>query len=343
VETVPNQTRNMAAYDLYLKGRAALRQRSPEAKSFLEQAIDADPNFAPAYAALAIALNATFDDNDRAVVLADRALALDPDNVDALNAKAAALRSRMQWAESEAVFERALAIDPNSAELLEDWAEFLAYVGRVEEALDVAARGVDIDAALMPLQAAYVEALLSTGRPEDAKAVVMDLANDSETRLFAWYVGVDVWLDPRFMEEGATPSISFEAMEGVPDTWSVAAEFVNQYLRPGTGPDLSDDAIAELKAVYGAGLIEDRLFINTVARSLLIAAGEIDHVLAADLSLFDTTELALHELQWVPAKAALRAHPDFGAYLEKANLLAYWDANGWPEFCQRIEGEVKCQ
>jgi hypothetical protein len=195
----------------------------------------------------------------------------------------------------------------------------------------------------MPLQSAYIEALLSTGRPEEAKAVVMDLANDAESRLFAWYVGIDVWLDPRFMEEGASPTIPFEAMEGAPDAWLAAAEFVNRYLRPGTALDLTDDEILELKAVYGPGLIEDRLFVNTVARSLLIAAGEIDHVLATDLSLFDTDELALHELQWVPAKAALRAHPDFGAYLEKANLLAYWDASGWPEFCQRIEGEVKCQ
>ena len=44
VDMVPNQTRNMAAYDTYLKGRAALRRRDEEAIDLLEQATAADPD-----------------------------------------------------------------------------------------------------------------------------------------------------------------------------------------------------------------------------------------------------------------------------------------------------------
>ena len=343
VQTVPNQTRNMAAYDLYLQGRAALRRRSDEAQNLLEQAIEADPNFAPAYAALAIALNATHIDNDRAVVLADRALALDPSNVDALNAKAAALRSRMQWAESEAVFERALAIDPNSAELLEDWAEFLAYVGRVDEALEVAQRGVEIDAALMPMQAAYIEALLSTGRPEEAKAVIQDLSTRPENRGFAWYAGLDVWLDPRIQDRGEVNPKPLTDLEAVSGAWKFAAELLDRYL--GSGPDRQFTAteLDELKALYAPGRIDQGPYVDAIARKLLISAGEIEYVIATDLSRFDTSDLALHELQWVPAQAPLRAHPDFGRYLEKANIVAYWDQHGWPDFCRRVDDTVRCQ
>ncbi len=343
VQTVPNQTRNMAAYDLYLQGRAALRKRSDESLTLLEQAIEADPNFAPAYAALAIALNATHIDNDRAVVLADRALVLDPDNVDALNAKAAALRSRMQWAESEAVFERALAIDPNSAELLEDWAEFLAYVGRVDEALEVAQRGVEIDAALMPMQAAYIEALLSTGRPEEAKAVFLDLLSRDETRDYAWYAGLDVWLDPRNMAEGPAVPPPLSVTDDMPETWRHAAELTNRFLRAVPDRQFTAEEIDELKTLYGLGTIDNRFYVDTIARSLLITAGEIDHVMQTDLSQFDTSGLPLHEMQWVPARAPLRAHPDFHRYLEQTNLVAYWDQHGWPEFCRRVDGEVRCR
>ena len=343
VQTVPNQTRNMAAYDLYLQGRTALRKRIPEAETLLEQAIEADPNFAPAYAALAIALNATYIDNDRAVVLADRALALDPNNVDALNAKAAALRSRMEWTESEAVFEQALAIDPNSAELLEDWAEFLAYVGRLEEALEVSKRGVEIDAALMPMQAAYIEALLSTGRPEAARDAFRNLVTRAETRNYAWYMGLDVWLDPRIAEMGAVEPPPLAGANDVPEEWRDAAKLTLRYLDAGPDRQFTADEIAELKALYGAGLIDEWRFVTNLARSLLIHAGETDHVIATDLSLFSTTQLPIHEMQWVPTRAALRAHPDFGRYLERANLTTYWDQHGWPEFCRRVDDAVRCQ
>jgi tetratricopeptide (TPR) repeat protein len=241
------------------------------------------------------------------------------------------------------VFERALAIDPNSAELLEDWAEFLAYVGRVDEALEVAQRGVEIDAALMPMQAAYIEALLSTGRPEEAKAVFLDLLSRDETRDYAWYAGLDVWLDPRNLAEGAGLPPPLAVTDDMPETWRDAAELTNRYLRAVPDRQFAAEEIDELKTLYGPGTIDDRFYVDTIARSLLITAGEIDHVMETDLSQFGTSGLPLHEMQWVPARAPLRAHPDFGRYLEQTNLVAYWDQAGWPEFCRRVDDKVRCR
>ncbi len=170
--TIPNQTSNMVAYDAYLKGRAALRDRDPIAREYLQQAIDADPKFAPAYAAMAISYQSTNEDPDLAMGMADQALALDPDNVDALNAKAAALRHHRRWPEADAMFQQALAIDPSSAELLEDYAEFLAFVGRMDEALQATSRGMSIDPNLMPLVAAHLEALYANGQGERAWQLV---------------------------------------------------------------------------------------------------------------------------------------------------------------------------
>lgn len=340
VDTVPNQTRNMAAYDLYLRGRAALRQRSPESQVLLEQAIEADPDFAPAYAALAIALNATFDDNDRAVILADQALALDPDNVDALNAKAAALRSRMQWAEAEAVFERALEIDPNSAELLEDWAEFLSYVGRVDEALAVAERGVAIDGALMPLRSAYLEALLSNGHTDRALDEARSMIDEAELPFLGWLSALPTWLDPTIRAAGSRPPSTPPYPEGFPDLRDASFPVAERFYGSAPDGDFSAEEIEILKSSYGLGRGTLSAHYGTGARFLLIAAGEVDHVIATDVALFDTNELPLWEWQWVPAQAALRAHPDFRLYLEKANLVAYWDEAGWPDFCNRDSDDV---
>jgi TolB-like protein len=342
VDTVPNQTRNMAAYDLYLKGRAELRRRSLAANTLLEQAIEADPGFAPAYAALAISMNSTGYDNDRAIVLADQALALDPNNVDALNAKAAALRSRMQWRESEAWFERALAVDPNSAELLEDYAEFLAYTGRVEEALEVAERGINIDPALFPLRSAYFEALLSNGMAMRAREEAVEQFGNEGNPTVTWWVTAYVWLDPEVRASGLPLPLPKQLPEWdeIPKDWVLTSEIALRLLHEGPGGTLSDADIQTLKSTYGGGR-----FGSDLPRALLIIAGEIDHVIATDLSLFGSDDdLPLHEVQWAPHAAPLRQHPRFAEYVERAGLIDYWDAAGWPDFCRRDDaGEVRCR
>jgi TolB-like protein len=63
-EAVPNQTINMEAYDSYLQGRAALRKRDDTAIDLFEEATKADPGFAPAWAALAIAHQSINNDLD---------------------------------------------------------------------------------------------------------------------------------------------------------------------------------------------------------------------------------------------------------------------------------------
>ena len=178
VQAVPNRTSNMAAYDLYLQGRALFRVRNRNAVDVLAQATEADPDFAPAWAVLAQAWQvAGYRDRDfhsqrEAERFARHALELDPENVDALNALAAVLRDTWRWAESEAVFQRALAIDPDSAELLEDWAEFLHAVGRFDEMLEVTTKAYALDPQLQALADAHTMALALADRYDEALAVV---------------------------------------------------------------------------------------------------------------------------------------------------------------------------
>ena len=211
VDTVPNRTRNMAAYDIYLQGRAALRRRDQETVQLLEQATDADPEFAPAWAALAIAYQSISEDDNLAIETARKALALDPNNVDALNAMGGALRRMRRWLEAEPYFDKALGIDPNSAELLEDYAEFLSYVGRTEEALIITRRGMEIDSRLLPLVFAHIDALASNGLANEAFDVAWQVvASEPNDHAAFWYLiwalqNPDVDPDLRTIEFPANP------------------------------------------------------------------------------------------------------------------------------------------
>ncbi|HET6591412.1 MAG TPA: hypothetical protein VFG48_00715, partial [Xanthomonadales bacterium] len=152
------------AYDDYLRARAHLRARGDaeleQARALLLAVTGADPDYAPAWATLAITAD-VLDDHDAAGRYAQRALQLDPDNVDALTALGGVYRDTFHWQQAAETFERALAIDPDSAELLEDYGEFLARTGRMERLLEVTERGYAVDPYLSPLVEVHAYALMA--------------------------------------------------------------------------------------------------------------------------------------------------------------------------------------
>jgi len=344
VNTVPNQTRNMAAYDTYLKGRAALRRREQEAITLLEQATAADPKFAPAWAALAIAYQSITEDDQKAMETAQRALALDANNVDALNAMGGALRRTRRWLEAEPYFDKALAIDPNSAELLEDYAEFLSLVGRYEEALAFTSRGMEIDSRLRPLVFAHLDALGSNGLAEDAfelaQQVLEDVADDF-TAVY-WYMLATLHspaLDPGILTQEIPTEVADDQPQWYVDLVEAAAQVVK---------GSADEALIEyLKGHYP---LPDRLeaargyYIALIARDALVSANQLDYIIEKDIWSAKQANLALHEYGWTPFYAQLRQHPRYGEYLEHAGIVAYWDATEWPDWCERgADKVVRCR
>ena len=349
VRTVPNRTSNMLAYDLYLQGRAALRQRQDASVDLLTRATEADPEFAPAWAALAIAYQSVPEDNAKASEAADKALALDPDNVDALDAKGSALRDLWHWREAETYYDRALAIDPNSAELLEDYAEFLAYTGRMREALQATSRGMAIDHALLPLVFAHLEALVSNGRAGEAFDLAVETVENHPDKTWMWSVMVPVWLDPANLAAGRKPP-PWPRSDPTPD----APDWVRKWLEMperirGGGLTAEDIALLKtwLESASRPGVGEARIEASRTDtsgfRAMLMAAGEFDFVLAADLAMVEAGG-PLNEWNWTPFARPLREHPDFQRYLQQAGLIDYWDKTEWPDWCRReAEGVVKCR
>jgi TolB-like protein len=184
-------TADLEAHDLYLAGRARVKERGEslaDAVRLFEEAIARDSTWAPAWAGLAEALEVigwypaaweeapTDPDNmhairdvywNRAEWAARRALELDPESASAHVALGSVLRDRLQWRASEAAYLEALNSDPDNAEAYHQYANLLANVGRETESVRAARRAVALDRGPLRLgMLAY--ALLWAGQDDEA-------------------------------------------------------------------------------------------------------------------------------------------------------------------------------
>jgi serine/threonine-protein kinase len=174
-------TENLAAYDLYLKGRAingndaaAIRQ----AIRFLEQAVALDSTFAEAWARLAIALTSLYSNStpDPAVAIrardaAGRALALAPEAGLAHVANVNYIRGVLHDpAKAMEAATTGLKVAPNDAELLARAASVERSLGRYEEALAHLERARRIDPRSVTVVNALQNALTWLRRYPDALA-----------------------------------------------------------------------------------------------------------------------------------------------------------------------------
>jgi serine/threonine-protein kinase len=145
---LPRYTGNVVAYGLYLKGRYAWNKRTQEGVAegiqYFEQAIAADPTYAPAYTGLAdsYALHVDYrsvpvaEGFERAKAYARKALELDETLAEAHASLAWSLFVYdWDWDAAEREFRRSIELDPLYATAHQWHAFLLASRGRLEEAL----------------------------------------------------------------------------------------------------------------------------------------------------------------------------------------------------------------
>ncbi|MFX0198907.1 MAG: FlgO family outer membrane protein [Candidatus Hodarchaeota archaeon] len=144
---VKRHTKDMGAYDLYLKGRYLQNREDPErvieAKECFEQAISRDPNFAAAYAGLAATFWMIDFQSDlgigvaalKAREAAEKALELDDNSSEAHTAMGVIYEIfDWNWEKAEQEFRRAIELNPNYMEAHHEYSLLLSRVGRFEEA-----------------------------------------------------------------------------------------------------------------------------------------------------------------------------------------------------------------
>ncbi|MBI3005652.1 MAG: protein kinase [Ignavibacteriales bacterium] len=144
-----------AAYEEYLRGTYSLNTGEFErGMQSLEKSIQLDPNFAGAYADLALSQylmaffgfsppNETFS---KVKELALKASGLDETLPEAHGAIALIkLNYEWDWAGAEQEFKRALDLNPSHSDIRHDYAHYLMAMGRNNEALEESRRAVEID------------------------------------------------------------------------------------------------------------------------------------------------------------------------------------------------------
>ncbi len=151
-------TKNLIAYDYFLKGLDFLFKGSPEnleeAISWFTLSINEDPNFARAYADIAVAYY-LLDENktekqftDQINTYSDKALLLDDELEQSLIAKSLYYQHTKQYSKAVPYLEKALDYNPNSAVVIGMLAHiYTSYLPDISKYLEYAIIGAKLDIA----------------------------------------------------------------------------------------------------------------------------------------------------------------------------------------------------
>jgi Tfp pilus assembly protein PilF len=198
-------TQNLAAYDLYLKGKELQAVGGGEnllkAVDFFKQAVEEDPTFAAACGEVAISLyyfNLFRSDKQQEpdlALYADKAMLHDSKLSESLMAKAVDYITKKEYAQAEPFLEKALEYNPNSASVIGALSDFYThYVPNTSKYLTYALKGIRLDiAAQDSVTASYTylrlaNALIQTGFVDESlKYIDQSLAYNPKNP-FARYV-----------------------------------------------------------------------------------------------------------------------------------------------------------
>lgn len=179
------------AYDLFLQGRHFLSLRTrpsiEKALTLFRQAVEIDPEYAPAWAEIAIAANLlsrgpdTYGDwtfqkiADVAAPAIEKSLSLDPELAEAHVANGLFLARQRQWEDAISEYRKAIDLNPSTPNARHLLYLTLTFVGRFDEAYQI----IDDAAQVDPLSAIVLEnrvtSLISRGQNSDAFSVARQL------------------------------------------------------------------------------------------------------------------------------------------------------------------------
>lgn len=335
---VSNRTADTQSYQDYLRGIALFRARKIEdLVPLMKSVVARDPSYAPAWALLAQAYNAPrsftkFEevslagklDEARSLAAAQdalteqaahQALKLDPRNASALDALASVEGHRGHWIEAEDLRNHAIASDPNDPDILYGYGYNLAATGNLKAAMQLQTRLMAQEPFVPVYQSRTADVAWALGRYDEALKIfdAMNPQSRDYVRQAKVYASMG-----RFTE---------------------AADALTR-AKPGGGASRSDlDQAARLLRSAPAKVADPAalpllppnlsfvyLFVGADARSLEMVEREMDA--GYDGGIFRDP--------WAPPSAALRKTDAFKTFVRKANLVTYWRARGWPEFCRPV-------
>jgi len=330
-------------YDLYLRARALHRDRGEgliEALNLFQQALDIDPEFAPAWAGLAHSYDVVEfyvsdevlaeigDFRTKSTSAAQQALELDPELATALHAMGNNLWVQGEWARGQEYYERALQLDPDSADIMEDYSHMLLYTLQLEAARKVAERMVRLD----PFVPVFLNALMdiydTTGEYEkrDTNMRTMTEQNPDFRYTYGWNI-------QRLFETGQIDELHRYIDQIDLKNWATAESMhaaIDWMVNSQQTPD------------------EELLTVLSFRPQLAMLAGRPDIFfdILWDLSngrKFPHVSSILNP--HLPPAEMRQVHelPRTKAFLRATRLPEYWREVGWPDMCRPIgEDDFEC-
>ena len=184
IQLAKKPTENQEAYELYLKGRFFWNKRTAgdlrRSIDYFNQAIEKDPNYAQAYAALAQSWlllpgysgGTPIDCFPQAETAAKKALSLDDNSADA-HAALGMVKQLFNFDSPGAIaeFERAIELDPNDATAHHWFANHsLSATGQTEREVTEMKRALELDPLSLIINSNLGQAYIYAGRFDDAIA-----------------------------------------------------------------------------------------------------------------------------------------------------------------------------
>ena len=288
---------NSAAYDYYVRGKLSAnsqtRESNEDAIKLLEQAVNADPNFAPAYTELARAycIRANFFAPDAekkklkhdAEVAVEKALALNPDLPEGHYARGFVLwtpANRFPHEQAIHAYKRAIALNPNLAEAHHQIGLIYFHIGLLDKGEEEIKKALAINPSDTLARFRLGSISVNRGKYEEALAVLKTVPREADPAIVDRTTAVALFQLGRIQE---------------------ASDLIEDYLRTYSTDEGGN--VTSVKAMILAKAAKEHEAEETIQRAIAIGRGFVHfhhttYNIASAYALMNKREQALEWLQF---------------------------------------------
>jgi len=319
------RTTEPEVYSLYLQGKYLNTLGRPQsyerAIDALKQALDIDPNYAPAWVGIQLSYSLLGGDGklswEESQVLsldaAYKALAID-ENLASAWAGLAYLKRNVEWdwSGARAAIDRALELEPNNAEILRVAASLAGTFGRLDDSIALFERSIGLD----PLELSSHRALgiryMNAGRFEDSLQAfrrVQALNPD--------YRGIPQNINFTYLASGDPERALIELQDSANDEYS-------NFILVASYSDLGNEAAAQ--SIINQMLEESSTTLPGTMAAVYAWRGENDLAFEWLEKAYQQRDLRLPYLLVNIFYRNLTTDPRYAIFIEKLGLLEEWQS-----------------
>jgi len=329
-------TSDIEAFALYLKGRKLVNDRIHlrsegllEALEYFQQAVERDPEFARAHAAIASVywLLTSYDDSldkdtyyELAETSANFALEFDPASTDALGALAAVHSARGEIEQAAALFEQIRAIGSKDSNIAHWEAMLRIRLGYFDELINPLAEVYRLDPFNEHIAWSLAAALNFAGRPDEAADILQELQHFTYRQYVLGLTAINKadystarnLLGGTRMRSGVLPEVYADMLINALEDTALVEEVAQKFV----------SAVADGELTKGVGF-----------ESLLILGSPR----AFDLRMephMDSTRIQTNAQIWNNWAVAARRDQRFKDWVGKLGYPEFWRKHGWPDRCR---------